>query len=298
MENYFDILGVTPESTDKEVKTKYRELIKKYHPDANTGNEEYATEMTAKINAAYAALSTEAGRREYQNILNNKNIVSQKSFYPASFIITDILPNGEILSKQVFFGDNVDALLYEIVTGINLQEFMTTVNSADGRISYTQFEDIYNGEKATTNRNQSLEYIYNPNTVSDENLRRLYFYMRRLLAQSMRFYTPRDNDRILKHTHHCAYLFCDMLQREKNVTILELEGIKKAEFHTYEFSFDDISDFSGIKHFKLKKFLFILAFILILIAVVVILFNVIALIAVAVGVFAIIGFFYRLLKKH
>ncbi|WP_099203583.1 DnaJ domain-containing protein [Miniphocaeibacter massiliensis] len=51
------VLGV-PENTDKyEVKTAYRKLAKKYHPDINKSSE--ATEMFQKVNSAYEFLSEE-----------------------------------------------------------------------------------------------------------------------------------------------------------------------------------------------------------------------------------------------
>ena len=35
MKNYFEILGVSENATDEEIKKQYRLLSKKYHPDVN-----------------------------------------------------------------------------------------------------------------------------------------------------------------------------------------------------------------------------------------------------------------------
>lgn len=48
-------LGVTPDATEEEIKSAYRTLAKKYHPDANP-KEEGAAEKMNRINAAYAML--------------------------------------------------------------------------------------------------------------------------------------------------------------------------------------------------------------------------------------------------
>ena len=48
-------LGVSPEASDDEIKSAYRALAKKYHPDANP-QEENAAEKMNRINAAYAML--------------------------------------------------------------------------------------------------------------------------------------------------------------------------------------------------------------------------------------------------
>ena len=52
MNNPYDILGVSPNASDDEIKNAYRRLAKKYHPDANPGSE-YAAEKMREINAAY-----------------------------------------------------------------------------------------------------------------------------------------------------------------------------------------------------------------------------------------------------
>ena len=48
----YAVLGLTPDATDEEVKQAYRKLAKKYHPDANPGDEAAARKMQ-EINAAY-----------------------------------------------------------------------------------------------------------------------------------------------------------------------------------------------------------------------------------------------------
>ncbi len=52
MDDPYQVLGVSPNASDEEVKQAYRRLAKKYHPDRNPGDAEAAKKMQA-INAAY-----------------------------------------------------------------------------------------------------------------------------------------------------------------------------------------------------------------------------------------------------
>lgn len=51
----YKVLGVSPSATDAEIKTAYRNLVKKYHPDKYRGNdlEDLAGEKLKEINEAY-----------------------------------------------------------------------------------------------------------------------------------------------------------------------------------------------------------------------------------------------------
>lgn len=53
----YQVLGVSPNASDEEVKKAYRELAKKYHPDLNPNDPTAATKMN-DINAAYDAIKS------------------------------------------------------------------------------------------------------------------------------------------------------------------------------------------------------------------------------------------------
>ena len=63
MEDYYSLLGVQKNATKEEIKKAYRDLALKYHPDRN--KDAGAEEKFKKINEAYAVLSDETKRRQY-----------------------------------------------------------------------------------------------------------------------------------------------------------------------------------------------------------------------------------------
>jgi DnaJ-class molecular chaperone len=52
----YEILEVTPRSSQAEIKKSFYRLAMKWHPDRNPGNIEQATQMMQKISAAYTLL--------------------------------------------------------------------------------------------------------------------------------------------------------------------------------------------------------------------------------------------------
>ena len=57
----YDVLGVSRNATDDEIKAAYRKLAKKYHPDLNGGSAEAETRMK-EVNEAYTVLIKNKGQ--------------------------------------------------------------------------------------------------------------------------------------------------------------------------------------------------------------------------------------------
>ena len=70
-ETYYDILGIDENSSIDDIKSAYKKLSLKYHPDRNPEG----SDMFIKINQAYKTLSDETRRKVY-DLLNTSKIQS------------------------------------------------------------------------------------------------------------------------------------------------------------------------------------------------------------------------------
>jgi DnaJ-class molecular chaperone len=71
IKGYYAIMEVSEHANYREIRSAFRRLAKKYHPDLN--NSVHAEEKIKKINAAFEVLSDKEKRREYDSICFNDN---------------------------------------------------------------------------------------------------------------------------------------------------------------------------------------------------------------------------------
>lgn len=62
--DYYDVLEISPDADEKEIKRAYRKLAKKYHPDTNQGDK-YAEQKFKEITEAYNVLSDSEKKKLY-----------------------------------------------------------------------------------------------------------------------------------------------------------------------------------------------------------------------------------------
>ena len=70
MSNYYDLLGVSKDASEKDIRQAYRRLARQYHPDVNR-DDAAAEEKFKEINEAYGILSDEDSRKKYDRYGDN-----------------------------------------------------------------------------------------------------------------------------------------------------------------------------------------------------------------------------------
>ena len=74
--DYYQTLGVTKTSTDKEIKQAFRKLARKFHPDVNPGDKSSESKFK-EINEAYEVLGDAEKRRKYDELGANWRMYEQ-----------------------------------------------------------------------------------------------------------------------------------------------------------------------------------------------------------------------------
>jgi DnaJ-class molecular chaperone len=70
--DFYTVLGLDRNASEKEIKSAYRKLAKKYHPDLNQGNRQ-AEEKFKEVTEAYEILSDKEKRNQYDRFGLNKS---------------------------------------------------------------------------------------------------------------------------------------------------------------------------------------------------------------------------------
>ena len=123
MKNYYSILGVSPDSTESEIKSAYRSLARKYHPDINPkGGDKFK-----EIYEAYETLSDPKKKFQYDTIngfFKTKNN-EEKQFTSSEKVESEYKKNNQKENKEKSVKneslkkDNFSKKINDIFNGFN-----------------------------------------------------------------------------------------------------------------------------------------------------------------------------------
>jgi len=126
--NYYDVLGLKKDATYDDIKSKYRDLAKAYHPDKATNK--FAIDRFKRINEAYTVLSDPYNRGRYDQKLETVNQNSSpfgsdfdeamknlnKIFTSEEFIRNSLTAPNNHITRTVTNNGNCTSYVTKIVT--------------------------------------------------------------------------------------------------------------------------------------------------------------------------------------
>jgi len=175
----YKVLGVSPNASDEEIKTAYRKLAKKYHPDLNPGDAEAAKKMN-EINAAYDQIknpqpqqqtysnpwSAYSGGSAYQSQANEerneikaaRNFIRVREFAQAITALSGV-PSAERTGEWFYL---------HAVASYNMGNRMAALDSAQracsmspGNMMYRQLlEQIQSGARSYENMGENFGFRF------------------------------------------------------------------------------------------------------------------------------------------
>lgn len=73
MKTYYEVVGVEATASREEIRAAYRQLVRRFHPDAR-GGKQHPAGVFEEINAAYAVLMDPQKRKEYDEGLASRSV--------------------------------------------------------------------------------------------------------------------------------------------------------------------------------------------------------------------------------
>ncbi|HHV38993.1 MAG TPA: J domain-containing protein [Tepidimicrobium sp.] len=148
--DYYKILGVGKDASDKEIRNRYRKLAKKYHPDLNP-DDLRAQERFKEINEAYEVLGDKEKRKKYDAFGSGYNFTDGQHFDPS----------------QYGFGNFGDGYSYTYTTegAEGFSDFFNMFFGGEGRFDMS---DLFGGRSGRPRRRASPAYESELNITLEE----------------------------------------------------------------------------------------------------------------------------------
>ena len=80
----YGVLGVSPSATQEQIRSQYRVLVRKYHPDLHPGDASAAL-MMERVNAAYDVIGNPDERRQYDTEISASSQSYGETAAPSSY---------------------------------------------------------------------------------------------------------------------------------------------------------------------------------------------------------------------
>ena len=154
MKDYYQILGVLDSVSQEEIKSAFRKLAFKHHPDTNPGTEKQAEEKFKEINEAYGVLGDKNKRQQYDFVRKNQFAGAGFDTRYKGFQYSQQDIFRSIFSNQAIF-DELNRMFTQ--AGLRFdQDFLNRVFFKDSGFMFRSFTSSGTSKRA---------YIYKPGLI-------------------------------------------------------------------------------------------------------------------------------------
>ena len=160
--NYYDVLNVSKNASNEEIKKSFRQLSMKYHPDNNINNPTN-TDKYKNITEAYNTLSDNSRRRHYDMEQNNPFMNNDLSGLFESFFTMQQPPGGFNNSPNIHVFSS-DDLFSPFSSHFNLNKPKPIIKKVN-----IQLEDAFTGIKLPVTIERKIT-DNNSTTIEEETL--------------------------------------------------------------------------------------------------------------------------------
>lgn len=162
-EDYYEILGVSKDATDEEIKKAYKKLVKIWHPDLHHDKEskEKAEKMMKKINEAYSILRDSNKRKEYDMGINdNFDNFNYSSSYTKDDFLRETLREmfNSKMKGEYNFGSSSSSTEKDRGNNIETVLEIDLKDSVTGKEESIRINHLIKCDKCDGTRNLSSEY--------------------------------------------------------------------------------------------------------------------------------------------
>ena len=151
LDNLYLILDIDSSSSQEQIKSSYKKLILKWHPDKNLNNQTESEEKFRDIQLAYEVLSDPIKRKEYDNMTNSQKVElfdTLKDFflnkYPSLSARYSNFVNSFYQGNENELRENFDSFNFKTIYENIIDKFAVTNN-------FFSLQDIERDITITTN---------------------------------------------------------------------------------------------------------------------------------------------------
>ena len=157
--NYYQVLNISTDATDEQIKSAYKKMAKKYHPDVGGDSETFY-----KISQAYQTLIDPSAKQDYDYYNGFTNhIVDREQAYYESIKNRDIILTQTISIEDVFTGktviikynlsdDSLEKVTIDIPRGIKNNDILRVQEAGDNYIEGNPRGDLLIKIKVKNNK--------------------------------------------------------------------------------------------------------------------------------------------------